>query len=358
MENLDIRLKGFHFEGINLEVRTGEYYVLLGPSGVGKTIVLETIAGLFKQHAGKIVVDGKDVSLLPPEARQVAFVPQDLALFPHLTVLDNILFGVRLRGIAQGIYQPLLDELIKVLEIGHRLTAFPRTLSGGEKQRIALARALITRPKILLLDEPMSSLDPPIRRQLQKILQEIHTHFEVTILHVTHNQEEAFILADVISVMMEGAIVQTGKRNRVYFFPETKKLALFTGMENIFPGTVVGMDRERREVRLDHAGMTFTARYDREVSKEHVFFGVRAEEVMIIKDYRPIPESIQNENILTVALRRVVEKGSSHTMEFDEVHRHVCFVAEVPNYVYRKIDYKIGQKMRLFIRRNNICVME
>ena len=358
LENLEVKLKGFHLKNINLEVRDGEYYILLGPSGVGKTVIIETIAGLHKQRSGKIVIDGKDVSYSPPEMRQIAFVPQDVSLFPHLTVLENILFGMKIRKINPKVYKPLLDDLIEVLQIDHRLAVFPLTLSGGEKQRVALARALITKPKILLLDEPMSALDPPIRRQLQKVLKEIYIHFGVTILQVTHDQEEAFILGDIISVMMDGAVVQTGKRNRVYFFPETRKIALFTGMENLFGGEIVGLDEKQKQIALNHNGVTFKASYDRTIPKPPLFFGFRAEEVMIIKDDRPIPEDIADENLIVAILKKVIEKGSSHTMEFEEATRHLPIIAEVPNYVYRKLKYTIGQEMKVFIRKKNICLME
>lgn len=358
LDNLEIKLKGFHLKNINLEVRDGEYYILLGPSGVGKTVIIETIAGLHKQRSGKIVIDGQDVSYSPPEMRQIAFVPQDVSLFPHLTVLENILFGMKIRKINPKVYKPLLDELIEVLQIDHRLAVFPLTLSGGEKQRAALARALITKPKILLLDEPMSALDPPIRRQLQKVLKEIYTHFGVTILQVTHDQEEAFILGDVISVMIDGAIIQTGKRNRLYFFPETRKIALFTGMENLFGGEIVGLDKKQKQIALNHNGVTFKAFYDRTIPKLPLFFGFRAEEVMIIKNDRSIPKDIADENLITAILKKVVEKGSSHTMEFEEATRHLPIIAEVPNYVYRKLHYTIGQEMKVFIRKKNICLME
>ena len=358
MENLEVNLKGFHLKGISLEIRDGEYYVLLGPNGVGKTVIVETIAGLHKQRNGKIIIDGKDVSFSPPEERQIAFVPQDQSLFPHLTVADNILFGAKIRNVDSRRYQPLVKELIDVLQIGHRLTAFPRTLSGGEKQRVALARALVTEPKIILLDEPMSALDPPIRRQLQKVLKDIHAHFGVTILHVTHDQEEAFVLGDVISVMIDGYIVQTGKRNRVYFFPESEKIARFTGMENLFDGDIVALQETEHQICLNHRGSIFRAYYDRLTPTSKVFFGFRAEEVMIVKNNRPVPEEVQGENLLSVILGEVVEKGASHTMEFVEVEHKFPIIAEVPNYVYRKLKYEIGQKMQVFIRKENICIME
>lgn len=358
VDDLEITLKNFHLQGISLEVRDGEYYVLLGPSGAGKTVLLETIAGLLKQRKGTIIVGGRDVSFASPESRKIAFVPQDLALFPHLSVMENILFGAKVRGIKPSDYEPLFDDLVGVLHLSQRLNAFPRTLSGGEKQRAALARALITKPEIILLDEPMSSLDPPIRRHLQRLLKEIHTHFGVTILHVTHDQEEAFILGDVISILMDGKIVQTGKRNRVYFFPESKDIALFTGMENIFRGRVTEIDSGESLARLSHSGVTFTARYDKPIPRQEVCFGVRAEEVMIIKEGRPLPRSVEEENVLPVILQRVIEKGSSHTMEFLETRGMFPVIAEVPNYVYRKLSCRIGQEMRVFIRKRNICIME
>ena len=358
VENLEIKLKDFQLKDINLEVRDGEYYILLGPSGAGKTVIVETIAGLHQQTQGEILVDGNDVSFFPPERRQIAFVPQDGALFPHLNVLDNILFGAQVRGLASKDYQSLLDDLIETLQIGHRLNAFPLTLSGGEKQRAALARGLITRPRVLLLDEPLSALDPPIRRQLQKVLKDIHSHFGVTILQVTHDQEEAFILGDIISILMDGAVLQTGKRNRVYFFPENRKIAQFTGMENLFEGEIISVNEAEREATLRHQDIIFKARYDRHLPPSPIVFGFRAEEVMLIKDDRPVRDEIQEENLFSVVLKGVIEKGSSHTMEFEEVHHRLPVIAEVPNYVYRKLNYQPGQEIKVFIRKKNICVME
>ncbi|MBW2147682.1 MAG: ATP-binding cassette domain-containing protein [Deltaproteobacteria bacterium] len=351
-------MKGFHLERINLEIHKGEYYVLLGPSGAGKTILLETLAGIHRQKSGKIYLNGKDVSTLPPESRGIGFVPQDLALFPHLSVLDNILFGVRVQGIPGKDYQALLDRLISKLQISERLMTMPRILSGGEKQRVALARALLTRPKILLLDEPLSSLDPPIRRELLELLKEIHRDFHVTTLHVTHDQEEAFILGDVISVLLDGKIEQTGKKNRVYFFPRTCRIAVFTGMENIFHGNVVHVDPAKKEVHILHKGLVFKAFYDKKIPQKQVYFGVRGEEVMIVKEHRPLLEKIKEENLFSVVLTRVIEKGWTHTLVFEELSNKIPFVAEVPNYVFRKLQYEAGQQKRIFIRRRNICFME
>jgi ABC-type Fe3+/spermidine/putrescine transport system ATPase subunit len=358
VEDLEVKLKNFRLKNINLEIRSGEYYLLLGPSGVGKTVIVETIAGLHRQQKGKILLDGKDVSGLPPNLRQIAFVPQDLSLFPHLTVLENTLFGAKIKGLSPAEYHSRLIDLIQVLQIDHRLTAFPHSLSGGEKQRVALARALLTEPKILLLDEPLSALDPPIRRHLQKVLKEIHSHFGVTILQVTHDQEEAFILADVISVMIDGAIVQTGKRNCVYFYPAKQKIAVFTGMENIFEGELVEIDENEKVAIVKNKGAVFKAAYVRTLPSLPFSFGFRAEEVIIIRDDLPIPENSNGANLLSVTLKKVLEKGSTHTIEFEENNHHYSVIAEVPNYVYRDFNFQVGQAMQVFIRKENICLME
>jgi ABC-type Fe3+/spermidine/putrescine transport system ATPase subunit len=158
--------------------------------------------------------------------------------------------------------------------------------------------------------------------------------------------------------MIDGAIVQTGKKNRVYFFPESKKIALFTGMENLFAGEIVKIDEKQNQILLNYNGAPFKAFYDRTIPKPPLFFGFRAEEVMIIRNDQPMPENIAEENLLTVILKKVVEKGPSHTMEFEEQVHHLPIVAEVPNYVYRDLNCRVGQEVKIFIRNKNICLMK
>ncbi len=202
------------------------------------------------------------------------------------------------------------------------------------------------------------SLDLPIRKELLVLLKEIHKHFGVTTLHVTHDQEEAFIPGDVVSVFIEGKIEQTGRRNRVYFFPRTRRIAVFTGMENIFDGEVVKIDPAKKEVHILHKGLVFKAMYDKKIPRGKLYFGVRAEEVMILKEHRLLPEKIKDENLFSVSVTRAIEKNFTHTLEFMELNSKIPFIAKIPNSVFRKLQCKIGQHKRIFIRKKNICLME
>ncbi len=197
----------FILEIESLKVENGEYFIILGPSGVGKTLLLSIIAGLIKPRRGKIFVDGIDVTELPPEKRGLALVPQEYALFPHMTVYENISYGLRVRGFPEERIRREVLEISKVLEIEDILDRRPSTLSGGEKQRVALARALIIKPKAVLLDEPLASLDPRLRFKARAFLKGLHSRLGFTAIHVTHNLAEALSLGHRIGYMEEGRLL-------------------------------------------------------------------------------------------------------------------------------------------------------
>jgi molybdate/tungstate transport system ATP-binding protein len=248
LRNVSSKKGTFHLRSINLEVARGEYFVLLGPTGAGKTQLLEIIAGLHFPTTGEIWIDGENVTALPPERRRVGFMYQDYLLFPHLTVRGNIAFGLRRES--PGQVEPRIEEVSRLLEIDHLLDRRVVGLSGGEQQRIALARALAPRPRVLLLDEPLSALDPQTRRGLRHELSSLHNQLETTTLHVTHDFEEALVLADRLAVIHEGAIVQVGPPDLVFRRPNSAFLASFFGAENLFRGEVIRLDRSeapRRE---------------------------------------------------------------------------------------------------------------
>ena len=209
IENLIASLGDFRLEVDELRVEKGEYLVILGPSGVGKTILIHTISGIIKPDKGKIIVNGRDVTRLPPEKRGIALVPQDYALWPHMTVLENIIYGLRIRGIPLSDSVGKARKLAELLDISHILDRKPDTLSGGEKQRVALARALIVEPEVLLLDEPLASLDPSTRLKGRGLIKRLHKEVGFTALHVTHSILDALLLADRISYMYEGRLVCT-----------------------------------------------------------------------------------------------------------------------------------------------------
>jgi molybdopterin-binding protein len=293
LRNLSVDLREFHLREIDLNVAADEYFVVLGPTGAGKTVLLETIAGLFQPRKGHILMDGADVTHIAPEHRGIGFVYQDYALFPHLTAAENIAFGLRLRkGHARGPQNPSIEqrvtEMSQLLSIDHLLHRKPRTLSGGEQQRVALARALVVEPRLLLLDEPLSALDPETREDLQRELARVHRQLGTTTLHVTHDFEEAVALADRIAVVHRGRIVQVGPPEDIFRRPANAFVARFVGVRNVFPGTV-GESRETTYATFRSGDLEIAVTTDLTGT---VHASIRPEDIIISQD--PICSSAQN----------------------------------------------------------------
>ncbi|MCE4607199.1 MAG: ABC transporter ATP-binding protein [Desulfurococcales archaeon] len=207
LENVSVKLEGFELNIDKLEVGEGEYLAVLGGSGVGKTLLLYTIAGLIKPYAGRVYIGSIDVTDYPPEKRKVSLVPQDYALFPHMTVIDNISYGLRIRGVPRSVAYEKAKYLARLLRIEEILDRKPDTLSGGEKQRVALARALAVDPKVMLLDEPFNALDPELQMEGLKFLKSLRSKLEFTAIHVTHNIMEALFISDKVGYMAKGKLV-------------------------------------------------------------------------------------------------------------------------------------------------------
>ena len=270
VRGLRVDLREFHLREIELDVAPGEYFVVLGPTGAGKTVLLETIAGLFEPQQGRVLMDGTDITTIPPDRRRIGFVYQDYALFPHLSVAENIAFGLRLGGVRSAVPVPdalqrlagrlgytteqqegirqHVEDMSRLLSINHLLHRHPETLSGGEQQRVALARALVVEPRLLLMDEPLSALDPETRESLQRELARVHRALGTTTLHVTHDFEEAVALGDRIGVVHQGRILQVGVPEEIFRRPADQFVARFVGARNIFEG-VVSSDRQERGCR-------------------------------------------------------------------------------------------------------------
>ncbi len=239
IKNLHVDLKDFQLQDINLRVSEGEYFIVLGPTGAGKTVLLESIAGLYPIKSGEIWLRGKEVTRLEPEKRGISIVYQDHVLFPHLSVKDNIIFGLKLRKQTKPEAEAALDWVARLLGISHLLNRKPDTLSGGEQQKVALARALSIKPEVLLLDEPLSALDPETREGVQKELRQLHNQLKVTTIHVTHDFEEAIALGDHIAVLGEGCIKQVGTPEQIFRQPNSEFIAHFAMARNIFTGEVI-----------------------------------------------------------------------------------------------------------------------
>ncbi len=241
-------------QDVSFTVQPNEFFCLLGPSGCGKTTILRMIGGLLVPDAGQVLLDGQDITFDPPEKRDINIVFQNYALFPHMTVYDNIAFGPRRQGWPED---RIRREVGRLLEIAHLVGyehKYPRQLSGGEQQRVALLRALITRPQVLLLDEPLGALDLKIRQQLQLELINIQDDFHITFIYVTHDQSEALAMGDRIAVMNQGRILQIGDPRSIYEAPINRFVAYFIGNTNLFDGIVKEVAGQQARVAVPGVG--------------------------------------------------------------------------------------------------------
>jgi spermidine/putrescine transport system ATP-binding protein len=238
---------------ISLEVYDGEFFSLLGPSGCGKTTTLRMIGGFEEPTSGLIELQGKDVTWLPPHQRNVNTVFQNYALFPHLTIYENVAFGLRRRKVADAEIKRKVPEMLELVELRGFDRRKPGQISGGQAQRVALARALINRPAVLLLDEPLGALDLKLRKQMQIELKRIQQEVGITFIYVTHDQEEAMTMSDRVAVMNRGRYEQLGAPQDLYERPATRFVAGFLGASNLLRGRVEGADGQRTVVRLDDA---------------------------------------------------------------------------------------------------------
>jgi spermidine/putrescine transport system ATP-binding protein len=244
-------------DDVSLEVAPGEFLTLLGASGSGKTTTLRMIAGFEHPTSGDILMDGQPLTLLPPFKRPLNTVFQQYALFPHMSVRDNVAYGLRMRRVAKGEIGERTREALDMVQLGHLADRAPRQLSGGQQQRVALARALVNRPRVLLLDEPLGALDLKLRKEMQLELKHLNQQLGITFMYVTHDQEEALTMSDRIALMRNGRIEQLGGPREMYDAPVSRYVADFIGETNLLRGVVGRMDG--RTVRVTVPGATLTA---------------------------------------------------------------------------------------------------
>jgi spermidine/putrescine transport system ATP-binding protein len=226
-------------DDLSLQVRRGEFLSLLGPSGCGKTTTLRMIAGFEKPTAGDVILEGKRLDSTPPYKRQVNTVFQHYVLFPHMTVYQNIAFGLQMKCLSEHDIRSRVTDMLKTVELSGYEVRYPHQLSGGEQQRVGLARALVNEPVVLLLDEPLGALDLKVRKRMQQALKRIHREVGITFLYVTHDQEEALVLSDRIAIMHRGRLEQLDSVEDIYLRPRSKYVSDFIGEVNLFSGTVV-----------------------------------------------------------------------------------------------------------------------
>src|SRR3972149_5531267 len=290
-------------ENVNLHIRDKEYFALLGPSGCGKTTLLRLIAGLIEPDSGEIYIGDKRVDDVPPEDRDIGFVFQTFALFPHMTVWENVLYGPKVKNFDLKEAETIGDEVLELVKLHERLNAYPNELSGGMMQRIAVARALAAGAKILLLDEPLGQLDAKVRNEIRYEIRKMAKDLNLTAIHVTHDQSEAMSISDRIAVIKQGRIVQVGTPQELYMHPGSLFVGHFIGESNFLEGDVLEMGGG--SVKIELRGSFVVHANGNSVKKdEHVVLAVRPE-VFTIEQ-----AGTEKENILVGAVEKVTFEGT------------------------------------------------
>jgi len=288
---------------LNLEVEEGELLVILGPSGHGKSKTLEIIAGLEKPDQGEVYYGASSVNSWSPLERNIGIVFQDYALFPHLTVEDNILFGLKVRR--EKADRTKLEELLEILQLKELTDRYPHQLSGGQQQRVALARALVIQPHLLLLDEPFSALDAQLRHSLRRELKSLQRQLGITTICVTHDHSEAYTLGDRVAILHQGKIIRLGKPREIFSSPQSKLVADFLGTENVYCGKILQHIPESKRLQIGLGNHSIQAINGRPLpSKEKIFFWIKPQEVVV---YKPNTlKGMRQENILPGKVKDII----------------------------------------------------
>jgi molybdate/tungstate transport system ATP-binding protein len=348
IKELSLQFDTFSLKDINLTIQDEEYFVLLGPTGAGKTIFIECLAGLHKIRHGKILINNTEATNSPPEERGIGYVPQDYVLFPFLDVKENIVFGLKKGKKSRIEVQRRMMMLAELLGISHILNRRTFSLSGGEKQRVALARALAPSPRILLLDEPLSSLDNQTSKHLRLELKRIHKELGLTTIHITHNQAEAEEMADRIGIINAGVLEQVGRLQDVYFTPSNKTVSDFIGAVNILdcdschvlvPGLV--------EVCCDQ--MRIILPHDGDVVRK---IAILPKDIYVYDSIPPGPPINRFKGII----RELINSGSIVKLEIQVGGKN--FTTEMPNDIYEGMDLTVGREVYLILKLRRIMIYE
>ena len=320
-------------DNIDLYVRKGEFVTFLGPSGCGKTTTLRMIAGFDKPTSGKILLNGKEISDLPPNKRPINTVFQRYALFPHLNVKDNVAFGLKLKKLDKNVISEKVEKALKMVDLEGFEKRSISTLSGGQQQRVAIARALVNEPEILLLDEPLGALDLKMRKDMQLELKEMHKKLGITFIYVTHDQEEALTMSDTIVVMKDGNIQQIGTPKDIYNEPKNAFVADFIGESNIFSGTMVG------KMKVRFINKVFDCVDDFPLN-EKVDVVVRPEDVFLVDEGKG-----QVDGVIVSSI-------------FKGVHYEMTFVIGKTEIVVQDtMERKVGERCSVIIKPDDIHIM-
>lgn len=358
--DVTVQNRGFTLNNISINIETGSCHCLIGPTGCGKTTLLESILGLRKVKHGSIMVDGKDITLLPVHKRGFSYVPQDLAIFPHLTVYENITYGIKHGNIEnKGVLYKLSMELSELLGISSILNRKATNLSGGERQRVALVRAISTGNMYLLLDEPLSALHEGLKRELWFLLKELQRKYNFTILMISHDIEEATFLGEYISVMIDGKLIQTGTKDNVYQYPATRKVAEFFGIKNIFDAEIIG--EESCHYKLYCNTLSSEIIIPKKNIKDHIVgkdkiisFGIRSENIIIQRPDLPM----KKDNILKGVIKSVYSSGPNSIVMFKPEGKDLLIEINMPEFAMAKLSLNTNDEASIALRMERIFILD
>lgn len=325
---------------INLTVQNGEFLTFLGPSGCGKTTLLRLLAGFEQPDTGEIFINGQNVTKLPPEKRHANMVFQSYALFPHMTVYQNVAFGLECRGVSQKEITQRVEETLRIVKLETLADRKPHSLSGGQKQRVAIARAVVNRPLVLLLDEPLSALDYKLRKRMRLELKELQRRLGLTFIFVTHDQEEALTLSDRVAVMDHGYIVQKGTPRDIYEEPNSIFAAQFIGETNVFEAVVEKADEKYMTLKVENT--VFTLENTKQFSTgDKVNVIVRPEDIHVWA-----PNEVKNtEKMIPGVVEQVIYKGSTVDLMIRLPSQKLVAATEFFDEDDEELDYSVGEEV-------------
>jgi ABC-type sugar transport system ATPase subunit len=348
IKNLSIQMGEFSLKNLNLTVKDQEYFIILGPSGAGKTVLLECLAGLHKLKKGEIRVDGENITPLSPEERRIGYVPQDYVLFPFLNVAENIQFGLK-----RGKYDKLKVQektlaMAGLFSITNLLERDTRSLSGGEKQRVALARALAVSPQILLMDEPFSALDPQTSKYLRTELKQIHRRLGITTVYVTHDLMEAVNMADRLAIIMDGKIEQVDEPEKLLFSPCNERVSDFIGAPNIMDCDYC-KSTEQGIMEVGCQGLQLIVPHDGDnihkiaILPRHIY----------VSETRPRGPGV---NSFIAKIVNIIPRTDTMRVHLEIGNKNL--IAEIPHHIYADMDLETGKKVYVILRMKRIRAFE
>ena len=311
-------------KNLNLDIAKGEFVTMLGPSGSGKTTTLMMLAGFETPTNGEIFLEDKPISKIPPYEREIGMVFQNYALFPHMSVQENLAFPLEVRKMSKVDTQEKVKKVLDMVELGNFATRFPAQLSGGQQQRVALARALVFEPRLVLMDEPLGALDKNLREQMQYEIKHIHERIGITVVYVTHDQSEALTMSNRIAVFNDGKVQQLSSPDELYEKPINSFVAQFIGENNRMVGTIKSMDEKYCEVDLDGGGSVKALKINIGEVGEKTQLSVRPERVSVNL------RNVENENIFTGLVKELIYLGD-HIRARLEVCGNDEFIVKIPN---------------------------